>query len=320
VNTWRVRGKRFDLGGKRARWTAAALRALPLAFAFVTFAAGSAMSGTTDAGVPSAATQPPNVSIAAETAVMMAESVPTTTVAVAIHPAQLFPKTAEASDSVTLLASDIEHDLTAATEIRAIAATTETRRALAPIPASQAPPMWDLALAELNGTRSPAQRLRLDAKARAREEACLAQAIYYEARGETLRGQLAVAQVVMNRVFSRFYPGGVCEVVYQNAHRRNACQFSFACDGKRKLIKDRRAWAVAEYVATLAFDGKIWEPDIDKATHYHAVWVNPWWVGTMRKLASHGVHIFYRPIRWGDGSDEPDWSEAATRTSLAALN
>src|SRR5262249_46943753 len=77
---------------------------------------------------------------------------------------------------------------------------------------------------------SPAERLGLGAKARAKAEKCLANAIYFESRGESVRGQIAVAQVVMNRVFSGYYPNDVCGVVYQDAHRRLSCQFTFACD------------------------------------------------------------------------------------------
>jgi spore germination cell wall hydrolase CwlJ-like protein len=167
----------------------------------------------------------------------------------------------------------------------------------------------------------PAKRLQLTDSAREKAENCLAEAVYHEARGETVYGQTAVAQVIMNRVFSPHYPDSVCGVVYQNAHRRNACQFSFACSGKPKPVADQGAWVVAQRIATLALDGRIWEPEIGKATHYHAVWVNPWWVGTMQRLTSHGVHVFYRPTRWGDGSDEPEWSVAAhPATVVAALD
>src|SRR5262249_40082415 len=72
--------------------------------------------------------------------------------------------------------------------------------------------------------QSPAERLGLIGAARVRHEKCLADAIYFEARGESVRGQMAVAQVVINRVFSGYYPGNVCGVVYQNAHRRFRCQ------------------------------------------------------------------------------------------------
>ena len=78
--------------------------------------------------------------------------------------------------------------------------------------------------------RTPAERLGLTGEAREKSEKCLTNAIYFEARGEPVRGQIAVAQVVMNRVFSGYYPDSVCGVVYQNANRRNRCQFSFACD------------------------------------------------------------------------------------------
>src|SRR5262249_61856823 len=73
----------------------------------------------------------------------------------------------------------------------------------------------------------PAERLGLDDASRTKSEKCLAEAIYFEARGEAVRGQMAVAQVVLNRVFSGKYPNTVCGVVYQNAHRRLHCQFTF---------------------------------------------------------------------------------------------
>ena len=81
--------------------------------------------------------------------------------------------------------------------------------------------------------KSPAERLGLAGPKRAKAEKCLANAVYFEARSEPVRGQIAVAQVVMNRAFSGFYPNDVCGVVYQNAHRHLACQFTFACDGIR---------------------------------------------------------------------------------------
>jgi hypothetical protein len=165
---------------------------------------------------------------------------------------------------------------------------------------------------------SPAERLGLDAAARAREETCLAQAIYFEARGEDVRGQEAVAQVIMNRVFSPHYPDSVCGVVYQNAQHHNACQFSFACDRKPDVVRDEQAWALAQSIATQALDGDIWDSEIGHATHYHATFVNPWWVGTMNRLASHGVHIFYRPTRWGSGAEDVAWSRVAPATRIAS--
>src|SRR5688572_19337306 len=75
-----------------------------------------------------------------------------------------------------------------------------------------------------------------------RELRCLAEGIYFEARGEPLRGQLAVGRVILNRVASDAYPNTICDVVYQNDHMRNRCQFSFACDGKPDTIAEYDSW------------------------------------------------------------------------------
>ncbi|MBO0712881.1 MAG: cell wall hydrolase, partial [Acetobacteraceae bacterium] len=132
------------------------------------------------------------------------------------------------------------------------------------------------------------------------------------ARGEPVRGQIAVAQVVMNRVFSGYYPDNVCGVVYQNANRRFACQFTFACDGRRDRVDEPDAWRRAKEIARDTLDGKLWLPDVGKATHYHAYWVRPVWIREMHKLDRIGVHTFYRPRNWGDGADAPVWGDAAT--------
>jgi hypothetical protein len=158
---------------------------------------------------------------------------------------------------------------------------------------------------------SPAEMLHLEGKAYARAEHCLANAVYFESRSEPVRGQMAVAQVVMNRVFSGFYPNDVCSVVYQNANRHLACQFTFACDGKRKVIEERGAWARANRIAKETLEGKIYVSAVGASTHYHAIYVHPNWVGEMHKLVRYGIHNFYRPIAWGSGSDEPVWGTAA---------
>ncbi|HVZ52154.1 MAG TPA: cell wall hydrolase [Pseudolabrys sp.] len=159
---------------------------------------------------------------------------------------------------------------------------------------------------------TPAERLGLSGEARAKSEKCLANAVYFEARGEPVRGQIAVAQVVMNRVFSPFYPKTVCDVVYQNADRRNACQFTFACDGIPDVVTEPEAWARAKRIARDTLDGKLWLPEVAKSTHYHAYWVHPSWVAEMKKMYKLGVHTFYRPRNWGDGSDEPHWGDPKT--------
>ncbi len=141
--------------------------------------------------------------------------------------------------------------------------------------------------------RSPADRLGLAGKPRARAEKCLSDAVYFEARGEPLRGQMAVAQVVMNRVFSGFYPDNVCGVVYQNANRHLACQFTFACEGKDlSRIDEPDMWAQAKRIAKDTLDGKIWLADVGHATHYHAYWVHPSWVHEMKRMYKLGVHTF----------------------------
>jgi spore germination cell wall hydrolase CwlJ-like protein len=160
---------------------------------------------------------------------------------------------------------------------------------------------------------SPMERLHLEGKPLARAERCLANAIYFEARDQPYKGQVAVAQVVMNRVFSGFYPEDVCGVVYQNASHHLACQFTFACDGKRKNINERGAWARANRIARETLAGKLYEPAVGTATHYHAFYVRPTWVREMKKLARYGEHSFYRPIAWGNGSDEPVWSKLALK-------
>ena len=164
---------------------------------------------------------------------------------------------------------------------------------------------------------SPADRLGLSGKPRAEAEKCLADAVYFEARGEEYKGQEAVAQVVMNRVFSGYYPHDVCGVVYQNASRHLACQFTFACEGKDlSRIDEPDMWEQAKQIAKDTLDGKIWLAEVGHATHYHAYWVHPSWVHEMARLYKLGVHTFYRPRNWGDGDDEPVFGAAA----IAAAN
>jgi spore germination cell wall hydrolase CwlJ-like protein len=159
---------------------------------------------------------------------------------------------------------------------------------------------------------TPAERLKLDERGRVKAEKCLAEGIYFEARGEPVRGQIAVAQVILNRAFSGYYPSTVCGVVYQNAHRHLRCQFTFACDGIPDRVREPDAMERAKKIAMLALDGKLWLPEVGKATHYHAYWVHPGWVREMTKMHKLGVHTFYRPRKWGDGSDKPEWGDATT--------
>jgi len=165
--------------------------------------------------------------------------------------------------------------------------------------------------------KTPAELLNLSGETRARHERCLANAIYFEARGESVLGQMAVAQVVINRVFSGHYPGNVCGVVYQSTRRyhRLRCQFSFTCDGIPDHVTEPDAFARATRIARNALDGRFWVDDVGKATHYHARWVHPRWVHEMRRLDRIGVHTFYRPRRWGSGAAAPAWGD--TRAAAA---
>jgi spore germination cell wall hydrolase CwlJ-like protein len=123
---------------------------------------------------------------------------------------------------------------------------------------------------------------------------CMATAIYFEARGEAYRGQVAVGQVVLNRVAHRLYPDTICSVVYQNKSKRNACQFSFACDGIPERITEQKAWAQAEEIARGVISGALYLPEVGYATHYHATYVRPQWAPRMKKVTKIGQHVFYQ--------------------------
>lgn len=127
-----------------------------------------------------------------------------------------------------------------------------------------------------------------------KEMNCLATAIYFEARGESEQGQKGVAQVILNRVEDDAYPDTICGVVYQNQNRRNACQFSFACDGRPDNASEPRAWRKAQDVAEEVVDGENLVQSIRTATHYHATYVSPSWAPKLRRLSKIGRHIFYR--------------------------
>lgn len=127
-----------------------------------------------------------------------------------------------------------------------------------------------------------------------RQFQCLAEGVYFEARGETRQGQVAVAQVIMNRVNHDEFPDTICGVVYQNQHWRNRCQFSFACDGVPERITERGAWSVAEGVSRQVLEGRDLIDTIEESTHYHAAYVRPRWAPRMIRLDRVGLHIFYK--------------------------
>ncbi|MDA4844887.1 cell wall hydrolase [Hoeflea sp. E7-10] len=127
-----------------------------------------------------------------------------------------------------------------------------------------------------------------------REQQCLASGVYFEARGEPVKGQAAVAQVILNRVRNPAYPDTICGVVYQNKRWRNRCQFSFACDGIRDRVRSRHHWSIAKDVSMAVTAGKIWLDEVGSSTHYHATYVRPKWARRMKRVGRIGLHIFYR--------------------------
>jgi hypothetical protein len=134
---------------------------------------------------------------------------------------------------------------------------------------------------------------RAEASLDAKQLRCMSQAVYYEARGENYQGQVAVAEVVMNRVASKHYPDTVCEVVYQGSQRTTGCQFTFTCDGSLNRRPRGRAWERAQHVAQQVMLGYT-RAVTRHATHYHTRAVNPRWSSSLVQTASLGSHVFYR--------------------------
>lgn len=121
---------------------------------------------------------------------------------------------------------------------------------------------------------------------------CLAEALYFEARGETVKGQFAVAEVIRNRVKSKRFPNSYCAVINQGTGKKHRCQFSYTCDGKPEIVAEPAAYARVAKVARATIDGK--SPDITKgATFYHTTAVRPSWSRKFTNTARFGVHLFY---------------------------
>lgn len=131
---------------------------------------------------------------------------------------------------------------------------------------------------------------------------CLSAAIYYEAAQEPIAGQRAVAQVVLNRVRHPAFPNTVCGVVFQGSERNTGCQFTFTCDGSLRRTPSSEGWRRAQSIAAAALAGSV-EPSVGHATHYHAVYVQPYWAKTLTKLNVIDSHIFYQ---WAGGSGRPN--------------
>ena len=125
---------------------------------------------------------------------------------------------------------------------------------------------------------------------------CLAEALYFEARGETVRGQFAVAEVILNRVDSPHFPNSVCGVINQGTGRKYACQFTYTCDGRAEVIGEPGAYARVAKIAKLMIAGAP-RPLTKGATHYHTTAVRPKWSRVYARTAHIGDHLFYRHTR-----------------------
>jgi len=138
------------------------------------------------------------------------------------------------------------------------------------------------------------------------EHECLAMNIYYEARGSNLADKAGVADVVLNRVQDTRYPNTICEVVHQGKQKpswkdetkmvmvRNACQFSWYCDGKADDPQDEDLWNEAKLIAYQMLEYGKFRGISEGATHYHATYVNPSWARTLQQVGRLGSHIYYR--------------------------
>lgn len=122
---------------------------------------------------------------------------------------------------------------------------------------------------------------------------CLSEALYFEARGESVKGQFGVAEVILNRVESASYPDTVCGVINQGTGRKFQCQFTYTCDGMKEVINEPRAFTRVGKIARLMLDGSPRNLTAG-ATHYHTKAVRPRWSRTFPRTATIGVHHFYR--------------------------
>lgn len=184
-------------------------------------------------------------------------------------------------------------DAVAADRIAALVAEHTTPRPRDGVTAAARSAALPVSLARLDAST-------LDALPRATgdtEWQCLAEAIYFEARGEPISGQVAVAEVVLNRVDSPVYPDSVCAVTHQGVGSGRACQFSYACDGRPDVMRTPLSRERAGKLARLLLDGHP-RRVTEGATHFHATYVRPSWARQYPRTAAIGNHVFYRqPVR-----------------------
>lgn len=128
------------------------------------------------------------------------------------------------------------------------------------------------------------------------EHYCLAKNIYHEAKNQPYKGMLAVGQVTLNRVNSRYWKNSICEVVYEGSHKPFKCQFSWTCDKKPdKIDKSSKAWQLSKHAAVAILEQKV--DVVGDATHFHADYVHPYWADKIERITKIGNHIFYKETR-----------------------
>jgi hypothetical protein len=173
------------------------------------------------------------------------------------------------------------------------ALNAEDAQAAAEVTGAHSQTITDLLTTDVGGVIDLAEIDSVKVGKKSKQWRCLAEALYFEARGENRVGQVAVAEVILNRVSSPSYPDTVCGVVRQGENEPKGCQFSFACDGKAERISERDAFEEMGKVAWVMLEGK---PRIltGKATHFHATNVFPRWAKRLVRTARIGDHIFYR--------------------------
>ncbi|GFE65955.1 cell wall hydrolase [Litoreibacter roseus] len=169
-----------------------------------------------------------------------------------------------ASANAGLLTAPSDHLLKIASPVRGLDANLYSKRGLASLPRATGDAEW----------------------------ACLAEALYFEARGESVKGQFAVAEVILNRVDASRFPDTVCAVVNQGTGRKYQCQFTYTCDGRPEHITEMKAYERVGKIARIMLDGA--KRTLAKgATYYHTTAVRPNWSRKFPRVARHGVHLFY---------------------------
>jgi spore germination cell wall hydrolase CwlJ-like protein len=208
-----------------------------------------------------------------------------------------FSETRDFARAAALARIDPEQDSQARQEEQALAViealNSQDLKAARQVDGAQAAMTAEQLLAHLGDDLDPRIIDRIEVKERSADWSCLAEALYFEARGEGLDGQIAVAEVILNRVDSQKYPDSVCDVVRQGADSKG-CQFSYMCDGRKEDIGNRKVYERMGKIAWLMLAGKP-RTLTDEALYFHATSVSPSWSRIFERTARIGGHIFYRP-------------------------